>query len=879
MLARLKTALRAWWRRDRWEEELSQELELHVQARADDLERRGLGRQAALRQARLELGSREHYREEARASSGFRWFDQVRQDLRFAIRTMARRPGFVAVVVISLALGVAANTVVFSVVNTLLLRPLPIDRPDEVVFVQPNFWTTLSYPNYRDLHDRNRTFRAMAAFRPATMGLGGESGSERIFGILATGSYFPLLGIEPALGRFFGPEEDGGPGTSPLAVLSHSTWLTRFGGDSAVLERSARLNGRDYRIIGVAPKGFFGTELAFRPEIWVPMAMQPEIEGSSWLDNRDSWNSMVIGRLGAGVTKDQAGADLARIALELAREFPRSNTGLTFSVERPGMMGNAARRPATAFGTGIMLLAILVLLAACANLASLFGARVLDRNREIALRMSIGAGRGRVVRQLVTETLALSLVGGGVGWLIAGSLSRFLSTWQPPVGLPLQLTIDLDWKVFVVALSATVAAALVSALAPIRLAWRVDFAQTLRGTSTGHRSGRWTGREALLAVQVTLAAALVAVCLVSVRALYRTLSLPAASQLEGVSVVGFDLTSTQKSHAEGRALQRRILERVASIPGVEIASYGSSMPLAAAQSHNNVFPSDAADFRPTAALVATYYSVAPGFLSTLGIPLVAGRDFTFRDDQHSDPVAIVNQEFVKTVLGPGDPIGQRFLSGANMPPVRVVGVVPDGIYEFLTEAPRRVLFQPIEQFFDPQTLLVVRSSRPEFEITSEARRVISELDRDLAVYGAGPARTWVSLPFLPGRIATVALSAFALLAVTLAITGIYGMAAYVVSQRIKEIGIRMALGAAPKAVLRFIFGRTSMILGLGSVAGIGLALAATKILASVVFQATPRDPLVLGATAVAMVLVGCGSVAFPARRAISVDPLKAVRSD
>jgi predicted permease len=865
-------------RRDAWERDLRAELSQHVEARAADLVRSGLRPDAALRQARIELGSVEGYREEARAASGFRPIDELRQDARYALRGMRRNPLFVAVAAASIALGVGANTVVLGTVDALLLRPLRVPQADRIYLVEANFWSQLSYPNFRDLRARASSFSALAGYSLTPIALAADGRAEQVWGELVTGNYFELLGLRPAAGRFFTAIEDEREGAAPLAVVSHRLWLHRFAGDSGVIGRAIRLNGRPFTVVGVAPASFRGSEVLLSSDLFLPMSMQGTVQGSSLRESRDTWNTFVLGRLAPGVDRETAEAELASIAVALGREFPQANEGLELRLGRPGLFGRKGHGAVTGFAAGVVALALLVLVAACANLASLFSARVSDRGRELAIRLSIGAGRGRVARQLVTESILVSLLGGALGWVGARWILAGLSGWRPP-GLPLQVDLIPDWRIFGVALLITILAGALAALAPTRLGTRVDLNRVLRGLPAGGRPGRrWTTREALLATQVGLAALLVATCLVSIRGLARALDLPTGLDAGRVGVAFFDLSARQ-SQAGKLAFQQRARDAVAALPGVSAAAYGSSVPLSIYQSHVSAFRHDDTRRRPTDAHPLTEYSVSPGYLGILGIRLVEGRDFTPADGLDRRKVAIVNRRFAATVLDPGPAVGQRF-RGPDDGMFEVIGLVEDGRYENLAEAPRAVVFWPAPQSPSAPTFVLARSTTlPPRELARQMERAITALDPELPMSNVGSVEDLLGFAFLPSRVAAVALSAFGALAIALAFTGINGMAAYAVSQRTREIGIRVALGARPGAVLRLVFGRTTKVLALGSLAGLAVALAAGRLLSNVVVTAIPAEPIVLLGTGAAMVLAGCLAALVPARRATSIDPLRAVKAD
>jgi macrolide transport system ATP-binding/permease protein len=800
------------------------------------------------------------------------------QDLRYAARTLAKNPGFALIAVLTLALGIGANTVVFSVLNALLLRPLAVERPSELAFLENQNGPSQSFPNYKDLRDRNRTFAGLIGYRIAPMELETHDRADRVWGYLATGNYFDVLGVRPVLGHFFKQSDDLHPGDSPYAVLSYNAWQSRFGADPTIVGKTIRLNRQPYTVLGVAPRDFHGTELFYWPEVWVPMMMEPRIEvGNPWLENRMTWNTFVIGRIKPGVTPAQAETDLNTIAAELTRQFPVENDRLHFKLSKPGLIGDFVGAPARAFTLGVLLLAALVLLAACTNLASMLTARATDRQREFAIRLAIGADRGRVLRQLLTETLLLALAGGGAGLLLATLLTDALSHWRAPLDFPMQYDVSLDWRVFLFAVAGSLIAGGLFGSAPAWRASKSDPNLVLRGASATWGRGRFALRDVLVVVQVALCFVLVSASLLSLRGLQQALKMNLGFEPQHVSLVAFELGLAGYSEDRGRAFQQQTLQIIQRLPGVQSAAYSNSIPLSIDQSHTGVFPADKADPQPSDRIPVTYYEVSPGFFATLGTKLLGGREFSWHDDKNAPPVAIVNAAFAKRVLHPGNPVGQRFRGGRTWPFTEVIGVVEDGKYETLTESRQPVVFWSILQSYNSTTTLEVKSSVPPLQMVSEIRQAIARLDPELPIYGAGPLQQMLGFAFFPTQAAAIALSSFGVLAIVLAATGIHGLAAYAVSRRTREIGVRMALGAQPLQVLRLVLGKTTLLLVLGSVVGLTLALAAGQVIASVVYGAHPRDPLVLLSVWGSIALIALSAAWSPARRATRVDPLVALR--
>jgi predicted permease len=793
------------------------------------------------------------------------------------LRTLSKSPAFTSVAILSLALGIGANTVAFSVVNALILRPLPLPSSKQLVSVQPRNGTNHSFPNYRDLRDRNDVFSGLAAYRITMMGLDTGGSSQRVWGYLATGNYFEVLGATPLLGRFFGPAEDRDRGGSPYAVLSYACWQSRFGGDPEIAGRTVRLNGLAYTVLGVAGKAFQGTEVFYWPEVWVPMSMQAQVESFSWLDEHATFNAMVVGRLREGVLPQEAEARLQPIAAALATKHPNWTDGLQFKLARPGLAGDTGRGPVAAFTAGVLLLAGLALLAACANLASLLTARSSDRQRELAIRASLGAGRARIAGQLMTESLLLACGGGLAAWGLAVLLLRLLSQWRAPLDFPVQFNVEPDWRVFLFTCAVSMLSGLLFGLAPAHRAWRTDFNPALKGMPSG-RPRKWALRDVLLPVQVALCCLLVMSSLVSMRGLQRTLEVPLGFEQAGVAVAGFDLGLSRYEKARGRSFQRAALEAMERMPGVEAAAFANSVPLSIDQSSISVAPEEATDFRPSDRIDTTVYQVSPGYFRAMRTRLLSGREFSWQDDEQAPRVAILNETLARKLFGSADAVGQRFRGGGSGL-AEVVGVVQDGKYTQLAEAPRSALFFPAMQVYNGTTVLIARASAPEGETAAAMRRTLAKTDAALAVYGIGSLSQMLGFAYFPARAATIALSVFGILAIMLAATGIYGMAEYAICQRRREIGIRMAVGARPVQILAVVLGRTSALLLAGSFAGFILALAAGPLLARVVYEASSQDPVVIGSALLAMAAVALLAALGPARRALSVDPVNALRQD
>jgi predicted permease len=872
------------WRGKRKDGDFSDEIQAHIALEAERLREEGLCESDAMAAARKQFGNVVSAQERFYETGRWLWVEHLFRDVMYALRILARNPGFTATAVLSLALGIGVNALVFSVVNALLLRPLPVEKPGELAFLETERYRVgQSFPNYRDLRDRNQVFSGLLAFRIAQVEMESHGAADRAWGYLATGNYFDVLGVKPALGRFFHQEDDVHEGASPYAVLSYGSWQKRFGGDREIVGKTIRLNRRAYTVLGVAPREFHGTELLYWPEVWVPMMMQAQIEpGNSWLDERMTFNAWLIGRLKPGVTPDQAKANLNTIASDLGRDYPAANEGMRFKLARPGLVGDELGQPVQAFSLGVLVLAVLVLLTACANLVSTMIARGADRQREIAIRLSIGATRGRIARQFLTETLVLSSIGGLAGYGLTLLLARTLSAWRAPLDFPVQVDVTPDWRVFVFASAVSLLAGVVFGLAPARHAARTDTNAVLKGEQPSWNGRRLAVRDLLVMAQVALCFVLVSACLLSLKGLQKSLSTHLGMRPEGVAVAGFDLGLAGYSEEKGREFQQQALRAVQELPGVRAAAYSNSVPLSIDENEMGIVPEDEPTLQASKMRSVFVYEVSPGVFEALGIDLFAGRDFTWNDDRSKPRVAIVNLAFAKQILHSENAVGKRFWTGSSQPGnplIEVVGMAEDGKYESLTESPRPAMFLPMLQHYNTTTTLIVRSALPESETVAKTRQALRQLDSHLPLFGTGSLTQMLGFALVPMRAAAIALSAFGLLAIVLAVTGIYGLVSYAVARRTHEIGIRVAIGARPAQVIGLILGRTMQLLAAGSAIGLLLALASGRLLANIIYQASAGDPIVLATVAIVIIALGILSCWAPARRALRIDPTVALRHD
>jgi predicted permease len=609
------------------------------------------------------------------------------------------------------------------------------------------------------------------------------------------------------------------------------------------------------------------------------MTNQPQIEvRQSWLEERGTMDTIVVGRLRAGVQAPQAAADLESIAAAIGREHPATDAGLTASLTTPGLFGDQLRAPMKAFSLGLLLLAGLVLLMACVNLAVLLAARGADRRRELAIRLSIGAGRGRIVRQLLTETLLLAAAGGAAGLALAAGVARVLSVWRPPVTLPIEFDVAPDARVFIFALATATIAGLCFGLAPALAASRTDAQAALKNLDTIGPRRRWATRDVLVAAQVALCVVLVASCFLALRGLQSALTMPMGFRPAGITMVGFDLGLAGYSRERGEDFDARARAAVERLPGIQRAAFANTLPLYLDQSNTWVLPDDQPDQPIQQRATASRFEVSPGYFETMGTRLLQGRGIEAADTASTPLVAVVNETFASRVLRTTNAVGRRFRDGGHGW-VEVVGVAEDGRYGSLSERPRAAIFEAMTQSYESSVMLVARSTLPTDVVVAGMRQAVASLDPSVALYDTQSLDQMLGVVLLPSRAAAIALGFFGGLALVLALTGLHGIVANAVARRRREIGIRVAIGAQPSAVLRVVLTRTMVLLGLGTAMGFGLVLLAGQVLASIVYQASPRDPVVLGAVAACLLIVGVVACWVPARRSLRISPVQALKAE
>ena len=869
-------------RRSQTNAEIEEELRSHIQHRADDLERGGLPRAAAERRARLEFGGQARYKEESLEAAGGTFFESLIQDVRFALRLMRKSPGFTAVAVVTLAVAIGANSVVFGVLDALIIRPLNVPHADSLYGLErgSDLAVNQSYPDYVDLRDRNRSFEDLAAYNVAGVGIDTGNNPSDSWIMEVTGNYFDALSIQPYLGRFFHSADEHGPNSAPYIVLTYAYWHSHFQDDHSVVGRTVQLNKHPFTVIGVAPQEFRGTLVFVFPDFWVPLVNQEQIEGADVLNMRGSRGLlMVLGHLKAGITPAQATADLNSIGSYLEKTYPKDDGQMAFTLTRPGLTGDWLGAPLRAFLTGLMLLAGLILLAACANLGSLFAARASDRSREVAVRLALGSSPGRILRQLFTEAVLISLIGGAVGLWGSVALLRVLSVWEPLPTAPIHIPVHPDANVYAVALLLSLASGFLFGAVPVRQVLRTDAYQVIKSGSVAAVGRRLSVRDLLLVVQIAICAVLVTSSLVAVRGLARSLHSNFGFEPRNATLVETALNMAGYTGDAVPGMQKRVIDALGAIPGVKSVGLVDRLPLYYGANDASVFTDSTTDLRPAnAASGAAVYNISPGYFDAAQTSLLAGRFLSWHDDKNAPRVAVVNRQFASKLFGSLNNALNGYFKAKGGARIQVVGIVEDGKYASLAEDPQPAMFFPILQSPSSQACFIVRSSGDSQQLAATIKATVTGLDAALPF----TLRTWsqeLESALFPSRMATLSLGVLGILGAMLSITGIFGMAAYSVSKRLRELGIRMALGARREEVLKAALGRAFKLLAIGSAVGLLLGILASRVLASIVYQATPRDPLVLAGVVLAMLLLGLMATWIPAQRALSVNPSILLREE
>ncbi len=881
------------------------EIEAHLALETEQLKEQGLSEEEARIAARRAFGNVTRAQERFYESGRWLWWDHLAQDLRYGLRMLARNPGFTVVTVLTLALGIGANTAIFSLLNAVMLRELPVQSPKQLVLFgkgkaggsSGDFASTelYSYPFYREMRQKNQVFSDVSAmlsvlFTKMHGAVGGSAELEPMDVQLVSGSYFSFLGVEPVLGRSFTEAEDEPAGGHPVAMISYSWWDRRLAHDPAAVGKTVTLGSTVYTIIGITPPGFFGTTVGESPDLWIPLSMEKQVSpGWNGLDNKWFQSLFILGQLKAGVGAGQAQANVNL----LARQIWQEQAGSTLTKRQqedlqhaqieltPAARGLPHIRYVASLPLQILMAVVgLVLLIACANIANLLLARATTREREIAMRMSLGAGRVRLIRQMLTESLLLALSGGAVGVVLAWWAGGGLLAMVPHGPDPLPLDVAPDARVLGFTFAVSLATALLCGIAPALRATRIALGPLLKeGRGAVSVARRTPLAKALIVSQVALSLMLLTAAGLFLRTLVNLSNVDTGFNKENVLLFGIDPASVgYKEDLRVISLYQQIEQRVSALPGVRAASI-SFFTFDQGEWTNWVSVTGRTP-TPQDDIMVTHNVVGPGYFATMGIPLLLGRAFGPQDTANSPKVAIINETFARWYLPGGSPIGRHFGLG-NDPKdsndIEVVGVVKDAKYQDLRERPFPAAYYPYPQIVQYVNDFEVRYSGKPQAIIPKVRRAIGQVDHSLPVVYQGTMVEQVNRS-LAGQTLIARLSTFfGLLAAFLACLGIYGLMSYAVTRRTNEIGIRMALGAERTGVLWMVMRESLTLVAIGVAIGIPAALAAGRLVASALYGLKATDPTTIALAALAMMAVAALAGYLPARRAARVDPMVALR--
>jgi macrolide transport system ATP-binding/permease protein len=811
------------------------------------------------------------------------------QDLRFGLRMQLKNPGFTLVAVITLALGIGANTAIFSFVNSLFLSPLAVTNPEQVARLyaedsRGRKFDVFSYPNYADLRDRSLTLQALAAhsFVAASVGLG--AGAEDTEGEVVTGNYFNLLGVNAALGRSLSPEDDLTPGAHPVVVISHAFWQKRLGADRNAVGRKLYINGHPFTVVGVMPESFKGTYQAFPTDFWAPLMMQAQVRpGGSSLDDR-GWGWLGgTARLKPGLTLAQAQAELDRLNKQLGLEHPKENRGVTaFRLYPASALPERFREGASGMLKFFMAVVGLALLAACANIAGLLLARMTARQREVAVRLSLGATRGRLIRQLLTESLLLAFSGAVAGLLFAVWLADGLMAITPPDFGNFSPAQRLDARVLAFTLAVSVLAGVLCGLFPALRASRSNLVNALKGGGLATSGGRHRSRlqQAFVVAQVSVSLTLLVAAGLLLRSLQTAAAFDPGFKTDNLLLARFDLRRHGYDQERGQAFYRQLIERLKSLPGARAVTSATIVPLGTGRETRGFRIPGHVPPNGDSFFSIGNNNVGPDYFATMGIPILRGRDFDDRDAQPgARPVAVINETMSRRFWPNADAVGQSIQPGGNRPPIEIIGVARDIKYYSLAEGPQPYVYTSAAQLYTPYLTLQLRTSGDPKALADAVRKEIERLAPNVAITQLTTFAELRQAPLFPSRAMATVSSLFGLLALLLSGVGIYGVTSYAVRRRTGEIGVRIALGARRGDIYRLILGQGLAITLIGVGVGLAAALAITRFLSSQLFGVSARDPLTFAGVSLLLTFVALLACWIPARRAAKVDPLVALRTE
>jgi predicted permease len=885
LLRSLSNGLRALFRKERVEAELDEELNSFLEMAAEEKLKQGMSRKDALRPVRLEQGNLEITKEVVRSAGWESFVETLWQDLRYGARMLHKNPGSTAAVVIALALGIGLNTTVFTFVNALLLRPpAGVKAPDRLLEVwihNPRSsgaegYLPLTYPDYLYYRDHNQSFAGMLAFDgdPESVIWNKSGEGQVVMGQLVSGNFFSLLGVNAVLGRTISPEDDRTTNSQPVVVLGHAFWQQSFGSDPMIVGKALMLNGVNYSVIGVAPAGFAGLLVGIEPDFWAPTTMVEQItRDTGRLNNWHGHWLIAIGRLKPEASVRGARAEVSVIEHQIEIDHPDLKRNLDATVFPETLIPGPYRIYVSAFTALLMAVFGLVLLIACANVASFLLARATGRTREMAVRSALGAGQGRLIRQMLVESTLLSGLAGSAGLILAYWTAPLLLALKP-ASLPITLRLPVDWRVLAFTMVVSLICGVAFGLTPALRSARVQVASNLKDETqpAGYRKSRL--RSMLMTGQIATCTVLLVGASLCVRSLRNASSIDPGFNTQHVIAATLDPASLGYSEAQVRGFYEQLSQHVRALPGVTAASFVNHLPLGPAREQTAVTDVMSPGPNKKDAVPIDVLRVAPGYFQTMGIPLLRGRDFASSGGEERSGVTIINEALAKRLWKNRDPLGRRISFHEEKAGTEIIGVVKTGKYRTLGEDPIPVAY--LAQL-PPRRTLVVRTSGDPATLLDTVRGEIHSVDPHIAATDLETMQQYMTLPLFPARTTGVLLGVSGFLALALTSIGMFGVISYIVSQRTHEIGVRMALGARQADVLRLVVRHGFFLTVIGLVVGLGISFGATQLLSSLLYGIGPTDLTTFIGVALLLCVVAVLACYIPARRAIRVDPMVALR--
>ena len=867
--------------------DLSDEIQAHLEEKIEELVARGMPRKEAAAAARREFGNVTLTKEDSREV--WRWpsIENLLVDVGYGLRMLRKSPGSTAAVVMALALGIGMNTTVFSFVNALLLRPpRRVEAPNTLVELWLHNrvasgiqgYLPLTYPDYVYYRDHNQSFTGMLAFDgdPESVIWNRFGEGQVVQGQLVSGNFFSVLGVNAFLGRTFLPEDDQTGNPQPVVVLGHSFWQQRLGSDPQIVGKSLLLNGTNFNVIGVAPSGFAGLLVAIEPDFWAPATMIEQVtRDSGRLTNRQAYWLLAVGRLKPGVDVTRARAEMNRLASVIEQDHPDTNKNLGATVFPAALVPGPYRGYVSAFTGLLMAVFALVLLIACVNAASLLLARATGRAREMAIRSALGAGRGRLIRQMLVESTLLSGLAGSAGLVLAYWTAPLLLALKP-ASLPITLRVPLDWRVLVFTASVSLFTGVAFGLTPALRSAKAQVAPILKdeAQSASYRKSRL--RSFLMIGEIATCVVLLVGATLCVRSLVNASSIDPGFDTQRVAVLTLDPGSLGYSEAQVRSFYEQLSQHIGALPGVSSTSFVNHLPLGSAREQSSAIEGNRSAAGQNGVSVDVL-RVAPGYFETMGIPLLRGRDFIPKESESSNQAlagaAIINDAMAAKLWPNQDPVGRRIRLGEDTS-LEIIGLVKTGKYRTLGEEPIPLVYLPR---LPSRRTLVVRTSGDPTALLDTIRREIQTVDPNIAATDLETMQQYMTLPLFPARTTGLLLGASGILALVLTCIGLFGVISYIVSQRTHEIGVRMALGARRVDVLKLVFGHGFAVTSIGLAVGLAAAFGVSRFLSSLLYGIRPNDPVTLLGVSLGLALVTFLACYLPARRAMRVDPMVALR--